>query len=313
MTTHNDLDSGFMSSNWEIEEAGLDWITITGKDSDGDCELFEAVCQWQDELSLHHPVRDWGLLGYKGRAAGPVRLGFRNDTSYIIQVSGAWAETALARIPQLDNLHVTRVDFQVTASVGHEQMVAHQAYQKALNLEKDNANYPTVTFITGTRGDTLYLGRRTSDKVLRLYDKGAEQGGSKGFLFRWEVEYKKGRARSAWQQVIATVNRTDFVLSAVKSEFAKLGIEPWFGSVHSVSIVAEKLTPHHEKQLKWLDRCVRPVIVKLSEKGYGSDARRILFGELVQENEGGCGLRAGVRDCTWPQCPQDPGELNDVS
>lgn len=282
MTTHNDLDSGMSEADWQVEDVGIDWITITGKDPDGDCDLFEAVCQWQDELSLYHPVREWSLLGYKGRAAGPVRLGFRDDTSYIIQVSGRWAETALARIPQLEKLHVTRVDFQVTASATHWVSMVEDCYKQAREIERNNPNYPTVTFITGTRGDTLYLGRRTSDKVLRLYDKGAEQGGEAGYIYRWEVEYKKNKAKSAWHQVIATANRTDFVVSAVTQEFAKLGVKPWFGSVHRVSIVAEKLEPRHEKQLKWLDRCVRPVIVKLSEKGYGPEARRILFGEIAQ-------------------------------
>lgn len=52
-------------------------------------------------------------------------------------------------------------------------------------------------FVSGETGDTLYIGSRTSEKFLRIYDKGAEQGDEPGTRFRVELECKGGAANFA--------------------------------------------------------------------------------------------------------------------
>lgn len=51
-----------------------------------------------------------------------------------------------------------------------------------------------VSYVSSSTGDTLYVGSRTAEKFLRIYDKGAQQGGERGIWFRCELECKGAAA-----------------------------------------------------------------------------------------------------------------------
>jgi hypothetical protein len=50
-------------------------------------------------------------------------------------------------------------------------------------------------------GFTIYVGSRQSDKMLRLYDKGAEQGQQPETWYRLELEIKAGQADANWRRI----------------------------------------------------------------------------------------------------------------
>lgn len=257
----------------------LDWLTVAGQDPDGDCELFEAICTWQDALLPFHKERDWKLLGYAGRAVGPLRLGFRGDRDYIIQISGAAADDALRRIPLLAKMHVTRIDLQATVENDQGEN-AIRAMWLYLNAIKDNMpNYPDLTYIGGPTGDTLYIGQRKSAKMVRIYDKGAEMGLGRDEVIRYEIEFKKGKAQAAWEGFVAAPNRTDWICGVIQRELEKVAIFRQFGSGCLIEIKAEKKTTTVDRQLAWLGRCVRPVVVQLLQAGYYDKVKETLFGE----------------------------------
>jgi hypothetical protein len=58
-----------------------------------------------------------------------------------------------------------------------------------------------VTVIDGVAGATLYVGSRQSEKMVRVYDKAAEQGVF-GAWIRCEVEYKGDTAKNAGMAVV---------------------------------------------------------------------------------------------------------------
>lgn len=60
-----------------------------------------------------------------------------------------------------------------------------------------------VSYVSSSSGDTLYVGSRTAEKFLRIYDKGAQQGGERGVWFRVELELK-GRAANFVADIVGT-------------------------------------------------------------------------------------------------------------
>lgn len=261
-------------------DSALDWLTVTGKDAHGNDFEFASICDWQDELAANYNKRDTKILGYAGVQCGPLFLGFRNDENWMCRISGFAANAAIERLTWLRDAHITRCDYQVTVKGEFGTDYIEKVYQKCKEAKKMNGQLPTPTYWVSIRGDTLYLGKRDEPVYLRLYDKGGEQGGPLGKILRWEVEYKKGASNPAWRTFLEAPNRTEHIAATVKAEFAKRGVCAQFGSAYGQAIVAEKAHSDVATQLSWLDRCVRPVVDRLTEAGYRDDVRRILFGEI---------------------------------
>lgn len=262
----------------------IDYVTITGRDVVGQDGMFAHACDWMDELETYYKRRDWKLLHYAGQNCGPLSLGFAGDDSFIIQMSGEAARDALIRIPEIAGLHASRVDFQITFENAHRLFV-EDAYNR---LEVQNAvatRKRYLRYIQGNGGSTLYVNKRTGPVFLRLYDKGAEQGGQAGILYRAEVEFKKDKADIAWKLFVNAENRTELVKSVVISEFQSRGIEIPVGSVQLVAVKAARKEPYHDKQLKWLRRSVRPAIDRLVSAGLEAEVRRVLFGDMDELDE----------------------------
>ena len=261
--------------------AGLDWLTITGRDPHGDDFEFQDVCDWMDELEKEKDRKPWKMLGYVGQICGPLAIGFRDDSSYICRISGAFADVALVRLPWLATCHFTRVDYQVTSEGDYGKDFVKGWYEKARVNKTLDRQMPEPTYWSSRMGDTLYLGERSSaTKYLRLYDKGGEEGGQPGLKMRWEVEFKRRAAPSAWKAWLDAPNRTAHIIDIVSAEFLARGINTKFGSVVAAGIQAEKPRPDSERQLAWLRRCVEPVVTRLVKRGFEDEVRRILFLEL---------------------------------
>lgn len=261
-------------------EANLDYLTVTGQDPDGNSKIFQAVCDWQDELEKFKRPKEFRMLGYVGKSVGSLSLGFRGDSSFIIQFGGQAAVAALERIPVLKDMRVTRCDYQVTWHQELGQMYLYELYPSLREFYDDEPNYPLPKIIATPKGDTLYLGKRSGTQVLRLYDKGAEQGLSPGTIWRAELEFKKKKAPSAWKHYVEEPNRTEFITSTVETALQDRHIPVSFGSVQVTRIFAYKEEPDTDKQLKWLDKCVRPAVSRLIDSGFEDEVRRILLGEL---------------------------------
>lgn len=59
------------------------------------------------------------------------------------------------------------------------------------------------SFITSKTGKTLYVGKRSADRMLRIYDKGGELGGTLGEHWRIEAEIKGRPAMATAKRLLA--------------------------------------------------------------------------------------------------------------
>lgn len=100
----------------------------------------------------------------------------------------------------LEKGHVSRID--VTCDVMDDQFDCEGLYKlvdQGLAVTKARG----VSFITSKTGQTLYVGKRTSDRMLRLYDKGGESGGQRGIHWRIEAEIKGKASMSVARRMLA--------------------------------------------------------------------------------------------------------------
>lgn len=130
-----------------------------------------------------------------GVMAGPAPR-HKPNTKWVLQVPGLLAETAAQHVNiEEDELWCSRFDLQVTIPVG-ESIDITSMYRLLSDSERypwrQTGKKPEVTrFENSHGGETLYIGKRTSNVMTRMYKKDVE-GLS---CMRWEIEIKGPLAR----------------------------------------------------------------------------------------------------------------------
>jgi DNA relaxase NicK len=149
--------------------------------------------------------------------------------------------------------------------------LARQLYRDVGQAPSRNGRPPTRTLIRDSDGgQTVYIGRRVSENMGRLYDKGVESAtNAPGTRWRYEVEYKGDQAWNAVQALLPVEEEARCVSSTVAQWFSSRGGRVWrHDSLLAVRNWGPKETST-DKQLQWLARGVRPTVVALIDRlGY---------------------------------------------
>jgi len=272
--------------------ACLDWVTLVGEDADGETKpMKEAVKAMEALVQEHGEWRPFRMQGFKGQTCGPVSAGFKGD-NFIIRISGKTADEIEGVIPSFAECKPTRVDYQVTVKL--EKPDKGLASRTFAIMEKSNGPPGPQRFLAffTSNTDTLYVGKRTSPVMLRLYDKTPDINRANeiklpfGSFWRYEVEYKRQYAIVALNTWLAKPNRTEHIYSTVLSEFLKRGA-PGFGSVQELgtALKAYVAPTTVNSNLKWLKTTVRPVFQRLIASGLEREALMALGQSLIEDWE----------------------------
>lgn len=115
----------------------------------------------------------------------------------------------------------------------------------------------------GENGDTFYLGsRKRKRKLLRIYDKGKEQGTDMDWL-RFEMQYNGGSARSAARAIYSATD-IPAVMRGQLSAYAKFSHQTF----HDLMKDTSDSPVHHEIPYKpdsreyWIEKTVIPALRK---------------------------------------------------
>lgn len=171
-----------------VNQVNLDWLSI----SDTNPESGKKVRYWIESLMGKGQWSPTKLSQYRGHMhSSGVRVmqaRIKDTDWYLSMINGEYAHKAWqAGAPW--GYRVSRIDIQCTVDAGRWMPSVQR--QRLLKLWASNGNRARqVTAIEGSKGHTLYIGARTSDRFLRIYDKG------KG-LRRVEAELKGTAARAA--------------------------------------------------------------------------------------------------------------------
>lgn len=159
-----------------VIESQVDWLTCSAHGRERAHGLAWLSSEWaKGEAARGNRLQKWRLMGYEGSHVGRVRWGQRDEDSCLVQLSGELAERYIAEAASLAD-RVTRVDLAVTVRPDPPNPhLGANVYDEAAAFAQGKPRAALPWTIYDARGGrTTYLGARTSDHFLRVYNKEAE-------------------------------------------------------------------------------------------------------------------------------------------
>jgi hypothetical protein len=209
-----------------VLDVGVDWFTVTmpiGLRSRFAASKVSRIMEMAVEKGEER--KDTNRLGFVGERINGLFYGFKGDTLMIIASGSTAAEQADFFLPMGNN--VTRLDLAVTL---HDEIPSRDWTEIALSqVMKDGrveGGSLTTHRINGTpTGRTLYIGSRSSDRYIRIYDKTAESPETYApTAWRWEIEYKRPRSGVVASRLVKDGLSSRNILEHCKATFAGLSV-----------------------------------------------------------------------------------------
>lgn len=261
------------SRDFLVGRVATDWITLTTYDQTAYNGLV-ALCESYVDYNTSTAQRRMQYAGLGGDGFFFGRGRQRDTDHYMIVLSGVQAAVlapTLATSMFSRLVSCTRIDVQLTLPVveGARKTgeLAHEIRRGLSEGVGRVGKRPSVAVWdneAGT-GDTIYIGSRSSDKFVRIYDKFGE-----GIQFvRYESEFKRGVADRIWTEFCNDESAlSNWLASTIVQpirelrEFAE--IVAVIESKRTSDVWIEVEPKDDEKTLRWLRRQVTPAAVRLS-------------------------------------------------
>lgn len=266
-----------LDSSTAVLESQLDWVTLEVHTRKGTQRLERDATRWAtNEIAGGNKVAPFRCNGYYGWQAGRVRFGTR-EAAGLIQLSGDLAARQYDYLyPTRDN--ITRLDLAVTVELPlPDPDVGQRHYDEAVayRLAHPRSARPS-SHRDGDGGWTTYIGDRSSDYYLRVYNKEAEclsQGDLDGAAhyrkcWRYELECKGLTCSGVAKSVFETADRPAHVQGFVHEYGTAHGLIPTFPAIAGRHLVAGfRRRSDRDSRLLWVERSVRPAIAWLLSTG----------------------------------------------
>jgi hypothetical protein len=249
--------------------ASVDWLTATSMDSRRwPSQTVYSRHLVSSEASLGNPRQAWGANGYIGESAGRAAYGVRTD-SLLLRLSSDLANDCWEHVHSL-NFKATRVDFAVTVWLtAPDTGVALRGYRSGIGCGTLNGRKPVYSYICDSQGgSTVYVGRRSSERFGRLYNKSAESDDEAyANAWRYELEIKGDPAAAALSAIGGRTDWRTTIAATVFDFFASRGIDPgWDGGAGTVLSDPRPQNPDDYSKFAWLDGQVRPTVRGLVDR-----------------------------------------------
>lgn len=275
----------------KLIEAGIDWMTGTSADDQGQELIKQLWNNMLDELRIGQAFRrkaNW--LGYAGWRVEHSFYGEREDGCCVV-VSGPLAYNYGRAFLDV-GARPSRLDLQVTGQpVTTAARSIESLFYQAREYRNPKHRPPALKMWVSREGpEGLYIGSRASEVMLRIYDKGREsrQAIYAGHL-RVEAELKQRTALRFAGALLASEYTTEFCAGAVRGLAVGRGITIPF-EVEGPEVVLHKtsyVTPV-EGKMAWLRSQVSPTIQALvDEVGWASVLSVIMPDSLDKHTDTG--------------------------
>jgi Replication initiation factor len=263
--------------------AGVDYIAASAQIRSGELALIaigEAAIR--DAKRDGNIVRTFSANGYRGTTCGGASLG-SGDGGSIVRISGARAATVCRGIIDVAD-NVSRIDLQATVRFDRDIHALARQHAAELRREQRTRERQLHTRLERTfgRGDTLYVGSRSSNYYGRVYDKHRESGSDEyAKCWRYEIECKNDAATVAARLITNMDNHPAPIAAAVYRWYGDRGVQCRFAPDAPVELSQiGRPETDMQGQLRWLHRQVAPVVRRLLGVYSESDLYGVLFGGL---------------------------------
>ena len=260
-----------MTNEGKVVSSGTDWLTTTEVTGAGVDDLAQIAFEiGQQFIPLNIISEPWKAQGYTGTQRAGLAFGTREPDQAMMRISGDLAIKAYPGIPIAPE-RVTRIDLQVTVALdAPDDRIAIKHYEILRDLTTDGQSATMYKLISSPTGDTLYLGKRTHARMLRFYDKSLDYGMQElGWVWRYEVEYKGRAAKNMAKTVSYMKDPYSDIAAVVWADYEARGFRPAYRTDRSITAMEVGTTyKTPEGQVKWLERCVSPVVTQLINLGF---------------------------------------------
>lgn len=252
-----------------VTETRVDWVTLTATHADNATAVLTKGLELVHEASRNTGgTREWAFQGYKGISTDHAAAGWRVDGA-CVRLGGTVAGHSWRDLLTVGG-RISRLDLAVTTALDPGRRgIATDAYRAVAQGPKRSGRSPESSLILSSRGgETCYVGRRISERFLRLYRKDVESRGAyPAGSWRYEVEYKHDLARAVARPLAESPDAQYTILETVTAEFTRAGIlVPWpLDNAVPGAISAHKDRLSIERQIEWVRSSVRPSLDRLSQ------------------------------------------------
>jgi hypothetical protein len=268
-------------------DAAFDYVRMTYAQGDGYEEaqrLYRIAARGTLARAQGGEVheRPWQAYGYRGHSFGLVQMG-EGAQGLILQAS-QWAADDI-RALGLPYNNVSRADIAITVWYDGDPGAMVKGFAQKSEGARGFAGAAgwRITHIEGYgNGDTTYLGARTSDIYVRIYDKGRESAEREEYrhALRYEVEYKGSAAAAVWEGAHRAAPGRHWLAAQVLQVLRRRGVFVALPAEVPVPAVDLRTAPPSDtdKRLAWLRNQVAPSIDKLVAAGVSLDEVRQALG-----------------------------------
>lgn len=238
-----------------VWEGTIDWITATAREPR---QVSALVCLGESlvdlQVSADYKRKPWSRWGFTGESSRCVSFGRRGDESVLV-LSSYLADCNFPIVLGRAD-HISRLDLAVTVrTVPHQEGVARKHYADFVKAGAGGRKGAVASLIQSTDGgSTTYLGRRISDKWLRIYDKWRESKDDayKG-CWRYELETKNAVAMGLARQLADGPTRPGRIAATVYQHCFTRGTQPIYSpNAEPVYLFSPRPSTDLERQCEWL-------------------------------------------------------------
>jgi hypothetical protein len=255
--------------------AHIDWITTTWRAGTlvMDQSFANAQAQWvwnaMGVTSAVLPLERWAWQGYIGWSCGDIAFGERPD-GCVVRASGATAGRYWTDGRPTGH-NVSRIDVCVDVwwNEPPDSIIARHNVETIDARQQAHSRPWRVACVNGYGdGDTLYLGARSSDTYVRIYNKEKESDNEERWqgCTRYEVEFKNAEAVAYVGRMGSRRNDTGRTAQEVHSVLYRRGICVLADLLAdgAVSAPIGRVVTSDDRKLDWLRTQVAPTIKHLT-------------------------------------------------
>lgn len=250
--------------SFSLYNTGVDWLTATAKAGLAGRPFRELQTALTDEeRAAGGDVKPATLRDYTGHRGEGFFVGRRAADSLVI-LSGARAAARWSEYVAVAS-NVSRLDLQATVwTHGEQPQLAREAWHHLRALPPGRGRPRSLTLIQShPRGETLNIGRRTSDAYGRLYDWSAAHTKEEArTIWRYEVEFKRGYAASKAAALAGSACHRTFTSCEVKRWFTLRGVLVPYDTTESRDSREQGLEVKSRDTLAWLESSVQKTIAR---------------------------------------------------
>lgn len=279
----------------------VDWLQFTLLRDDGLNTVLKILNQQKEDFER----LDKGGLGYKRQIINNnIRVYFEGlpGMGICVSVSGKGCRYLEAqgtdiwrlifRLARSAKINITRIDLALDTDIKLINKIRKSVDNKKYISKSRNISYICKSLENSTRTETIYIGSRSSELMIRLYDKAVEQKLDDVDWERWEIVLKKRKIKEVIpllerdiSQTFRNILYTYFrPITSIESNKSRSKVSKWYldflGEVKKISLYIDPKEKTIEDKWLWLEKQVAPTMALLSEAFENTD----FLGRLAESN-----------------------------